>query len=146
MKDDLNLLTTPLQALIKRQPITLAPTASIRAAAELMRAQRVSSLMLVEQAQLLGLVTDSDLRNRVVAQGLDIERPVSEIATRSPMTVDADSPAFEAVLLMTRHNIHHVPVMSGQHIVGMLTANDLTAQRSTSAVFPCQGHLQTNHA
>lgn len=135
MTQDLNLLTTPLQALIKRPPVTLAPSASIRTAAELMRAQRVSSLMLVEQAQLFGLVTDSDLRNRVVAQGLDIERPVSEIATLSPMTVDADSPAFEALLLMARHNIHHVPVMSGERIVGMLTATDLTAQRSTSPVF-----------
>jgi CBS domain-containing protein len=135
MTHDLNLLTTPLQALIKRPPITLTPSASIRAAAELMREQGVSSLMLVEQAQLFGLVTDSDLRNRVVAQGLDIERPVAEIATLSPMTVDADSPAFEALLLMARHNIHHVPVMSGERIVGMLTATDLTAQRSTSPVF-----------
>jgi len=135
MTHDLNLLTTPLQALIKRPPITLAPSASIRAAAELMREQGVSSLMLVEQTLLVGLVTDSDLRNRVVAQGLDIERPVADIATRSPMTVNADSPAFEAVLLMTRHNIHHVPVMSGQRIVGMVTPTDLTEQRSTSPVY-----------
>lgn len=135
MTHDLNLLTTPLQALIKRRPITLAPSASIRAAAELMREQGVSSLMLVEQTLLVGLVTDSDLRNRVVAQGLDIERPVADIATRSPMTVNADSPAFEAVLLMTRHNIHHVPVMSDQRIVGMVTPTDLTEQRSTSPVY-----------
>jgi len=135
MKHDLNLLTTPLQALVKRQPITLTPSASIRAAAELMREQGVSSLMLIEQAQLVGLVTDSDLRNRVVAQGFDIERPVAKIATLSPMTANAESPAFEALLLMTRHNIHHVPVMSGQRIVGMVTATDLTEQRSTSPVY-----------
>lgn len=131
----LNLLGTPIRALIKREPITLAPATSIRAAAQLMRDLRVSSVLLVEQGLLFGLVTDRDLRNRVVAQGLESERPVADIATLAPLTVGANSPAFEALLLMARHNIHHVPVMDGQHIMGMITATDLTEQHSTSAVY-----------
>lgn len=131
----LNLLGTPIRALIKREPITLAPATSIRAAAQLMSDLRVSSVLLVEQGLLFGLVTDRDLRNRLVAQGLDSERPVADIATLAPLTVDANSPAFEALLLMARHNIHHVPVMDGQRIVGMITATDLTEQHSTSAVY-----------
>ena len=83
-----------------------------------MRERRVSSVLVVEQSHLFGLVTDRDLRNRVVSQGLDIGRPVSDITTLAPMTVNADSPAFEALLLMARHNIHHVPVMDGQRILG----------------------------
>ena len=131
----LNLLSTPIRTLIKREPITLPPNTPIRAAAELMRDLRVSSVLLVEQDHLFGLITDRDLRNRVVAQGLDISRPVSDIATLAPMTVDANSPAFEALLLMARHNIHHMPVMDGQRIAGMITATDLTEQHSTSAVY-----------
>ena len=131
----LNLLGTPIRALIKREPITLAPSASIRAAAELMREKRVSSVLLVEQDHLFGLVTDRDLRNRVVAPALDIQRPVSDIATLAPLTVDATSPAFEALLTMARHNIHHLPVMDGKRIAGMITATDLTEQHSTSAVY-----------
>ena len=132
---ELSLLATPIRTLIKREPVTLPPAASIRAAAELMRAQRVSSVLLVEQGQLSGLVTDRDLRNRVVAQGLDIDGPVAGIATLAPLTLDAGSPAFEALLLMARHNIHHVPVLDGQRLAGMITATDLTEQHSTSAVF-----------
>lgn len=131
----LNLLTTPVSTLIKRQPITLAPTASIRETAELMRSQRVSSVLLIEQGHLFGLVTDRDLRNRVLAEGLDTARPVADIATLAPLTVDAASPAFEALLLMARHNIHHVPIMQGRQVVGMLTATDLTEQHSTSPVY-----------
>jgi len=131
----LNLLTTPVRTLIKREPVTLPPTTPIRAAAQMMRDQRVSSVLLVKQGQLIGLVTDRDLRNRVVAQGLDIERPVADIATLAPLTLDANSPAFEALLLMARYNIHHVPVMDGQRIAGMVTATDLTEQHSTSAVY-----------
>ncbi|MHB1198288.1 MAG: putative nucleotidyltransferase substrate binding domain-containing protein [Polaromonas sp.] len=131
----LSLLGTPIRSLIKREPITLPPTTTIRAAAALMRELRVSSVLLVEQGHLFGLITDRDLRNRVVAQGLDIERPVADIATLAPLTVDAHRPAFEALLLMARHNVHHVPVMDGQRIVGMITATDLTEQHSTSAVY-----------
>lgn len=131
----LNLLSTPIRNLIKREPITLPPDTPIQTAAAMMRDLRVSSVLLVAQEHLLGLVTDRDLRNRVVAQGLDISRPVSDIATLAPMTVDANSPAFEALLLMARHNIHHMPVMDGQRIAGMITATDLTEQHSTSAVY-----------
>ncbi len=82
----LNLLGTSVRALIKREPITLAPDTSIRAAAQRMCDLRVSSVLLVQQDHLFGLVTDRDLRNRVVAQGLDIDRPVSDIATSAPLT------------------------------------------------------------
>lgn len=131
----LNLLSTPLRSLLKREPITLAPTTAIRAVAQVMRDKRVSSVLLVDNEQLVGLVTDRDLRNRVVAQGLDLERPVCDIATMTPLTVPSHSPAFEALLLMARHNIHHVPVMEGPRLAGMITATDLTEQHSTSAVY-----------
>jgi CBS domain-containing protein len=131
----LNLLGTPIRTLIKREPITLPPHTSIQETAVLMRDRRVSSVLLVEQGLLFGLVTDRDLRNRVVALNLDITRPISDIATLAPMTVSANSPAFEALLLMARHNIHHMPVMEGGNILGMITATDLTEQHSTSAVY-----------
>lgn len=131
----LNLLSTPIRALIKRAPVTLPPSSSIQAAATLMRERHVSSMLLVEDAQLYGLITDRDLRSRVVAEGLDINRPVADIATRSPMTVQANSPAFEALLLMARNNIHHMPVMEGSQLAGMITTTNLTEQHSSSAVY-----------
>ncbi|GLS14958.1 putative nucleotidyltransferase substrate binding domain-containing protein [Hydrogenophaga electricum] len=131
----LNLMTTPVRALIRRPPITLAPQTPIREAAQLMRAQRVSSVLITEQDHLFGLITDRDLRNRVVAAGLDTERPIADIATLAPMTIDVQNPAFDALLLMARHNIHHVPVLDGERIAGMITATDLTEQHSTSAVY-----------
>jgi CBS domain-containing protein len=131
----LNLMTTPVRSLIKRAPITLPPNTSIREAAQLMSTQRVSSVLIVEQEHLFGVVTDRDLRNRVLATGLDPARPVADIATLAPMTIDVQNPAFDALLLMARHNIHHVPVLDGQRIVGMITATDLTEQHSTSAVY-----------
>jgi len=131
----LNLMTTPVRSLIKREPITLPPNTTISEAARTMSEKRVSSVLLVEQGHLFGLITDRDLRNRVLATGMDPTRPVADIATLAPMTIDVHSPAFDALLLMARHNIHHVPVLDGQRIVGMITATDLTEQHSTSAVY-----------
>ncbi|MCW5650099.1 MAG: cyclic nucleotide-binding/CBS domain-containing protein [Ramlibacter sp.] len=128
------MLGMPLRQWVRREPVSVPPGVSIREASERMRDEQVSSLLLLDGERLVGLVTDRDLRNRVVAKGLEIDRPVSEIATPSPRVATADSLAFDALLLMARHNIHHVPLMDGGRVVGMITATDLTQQYSTSAV------------
>lgn len=130
----LNLMSTPVRQLLVHAPVTASPQKSIRAVAELMREQQVSSVMLVERGHLFGLVTDRDLRNRVLAEGLDPRLPVLEIATLAPLSIQATAPGFDALLLMARHNIRHVPVMDGATLVGMITATDVAAQHSTSAV------------
>lgn len=129
------LLTMPLRGLLKRPPVTLPPETPIRVVAQRMRDERVSSVLVVEQGLLFGLVTDRDLRNRVLAAGLDSARPVADITTLAPLSVQRDAPAFDALLLMARHNIHHVPVLDGQVVVGMVTATDLTEQQSLSPVY-----------
>ena len=96
---------------------------------------------------MFGLITDRDLRNRVVAEGLDIMRPISDIATLAPMTVPASATAFDALLLMARHNIHHIPVVDVHMPVGMITATDLTEQHTTSAIYLSgEVHRQTDVA
>ena len=131
----LSLVTRSVGTLVRRAPVQLPPTATIRSAAQAMSSQRVSSVLICEQDTLFGLITDRDLRNRVVAQGLDIERPILDIATLAPLSINASAPAFHAMLLMARHNIHHVPVVEGARVIGMITTSDLTEHYSTSAVY-----------
>lgn len=133
--EGISLLSRPLHSLVRHQPITLPPTLSILQVAQAMRERSVSSIMLTENNQLVGLVTDRDMRNRALAASVDVSRPVSDIATLTPKTLDHNSTAFDALLMMARHNIHHVPVMDGERIVGMLTATDLTRQHGTSPVY-----------
>lgn len=133
--EEVYLLSRPLHSLVRHQPITLPPTLSILQVAQAMRERSVSSIMLTENNRLIGLVTDRDMRNRVLAASVDVNRPVLDIATLTPKTLDHNSTAFEALLMMARHNIHHVPVMDDERIVGMVTATDLTRQHGTSAVY-----------
>jgi CBS domain-containing protein len=135
MDPHLGLVATPVCALIRREPVTVPPTVSIREAAILMREKRVSSVLIVERNQLFGIVTDRDLRNRAIADGLETDGPILDIATVAPLTTDLRTTAFDALLLMARNNVHHVPVMDGSRVAGMITATDLTEQHTTSAVF-----------
>ncbi len=128
-------LTTPLRALISRAPVTALPNATIREAAETMREQRVSSLLLTDGDTLVGIVTDRDLRNRVIAENRPTDAPISDVMSSDPWTIDADALAFEAMLQMSRHNVHHLPVLDGPHIYGMVTTTDLIRQQVDHPVY-----------
>jgi CBS domain-containing protein len=125
----------PVRSLLQRAPVALPPHASIRQAAQTMQEHGVSCVLLMEQDQLWGLVTDRDLRNRVVAQGLNTEAAVQTVATANPITLEADRPIFEAQLLMARHNIHHVPVVERGLPVGLVTATDMARLHNNSVIY-----------
>jgi CBS domain-containing protein len=118
-------LHTRLADVLRREPITTTVGTSIRDAARLMAEERVSSLLVVEGERLVGLVTDRDLRTRVVAADRDPGEPVGRIMTTDLVTAEPDDLALELVLRMTDRNIHHLPVVSGGRILGVVTSNDL---------------------
>lgn len=134
-ESQLNLMTTLIRDLVSRQPISLPPQSTICEVAQTMSEHRVSSLMITRDERLVGIVTDRDLRNRVVAAQIDCQRPVSEVMTPDPLTVKTTDYGFEALLLMTRSNIHHLPVLHNRKVVGMITTTDLTERHATSAVY-----------
>ena len=131
---NLGLMATPVRSLLRREPVTLPSKATILDAARLMRDQRVSSVLVLDGDRLVGILTDRDLRNRVLAAGLDPQRPVADIHTADPLTVDVSTTAFDAMLLMARMKLNHVPVLDGSRVVGMVTSTDVAERHSTSAV------------
>ncbi len=130
-------LTTRVGALLKRTPVTTTPHATIREAAGVMRDERVSSLLVcADDGSLAGIVTDRDLRNRVVANGRDADDLVDAIMTADPITIGPDAQAFEALLTMSRHNVHHLPVVQADGAsAGMITTTDLMRLQADSPVF-----------
>ena len=130
-----SLMRIEAAALLRRSPITITPGQSIRQAAEKMTAEGVSSLPVVDDGKLLGIVTDRDLRQRCIAAGVDVGDKVSAIMSKELLTIGSDTPAFEALLLMTRHHIHHLPVMGADgSLRGIVTASDILHQHSINTV------------
>ena len=119
------LFMTPMGELAKREPITVTPGTSIAEAARKMSEHGISSLLVNEHDALRGIVTDRDLRNRVLAVGRDPAEPVTAIMTAEPLTLDASSPVLAGILAMASRGIHHLPLTRGDRVVGMVTTRDL---------------------
>ncbi|NLA55258.1 MAG: cyclic nucleotide-binding/CBS domain-containing protein [Corynebacterium humireducens] len=120
-----DVLRTKLREFKIPNPVSIGPTATIREAAELMEEHKVSSLLITVGDQLEGIVTDRDLRGRVVAKGLDITLPITEIMTLRPRTVNSETLAFEAMLIMAEMRIHHLPIVDEGQLTGIVTTADV---------------------
>ncbi|MFI5393018.1 MAG: putative nucleotidyltransferase substrate binding domain-containing protein [Myxococcota bacterium] len=112
-------------SLVRREPVTADPTMPVAEAAGRMADERVSSL-LIPTSDGWGIVTDRDLRTRLVAARADPSIPVVEIATFPVRTIDRETLAAAALLGMFADGIHHYPVTEpGGRIVGVVTDTDL---------------------
>jgi len=122
---------------VARRPlVTCRPETTIQEAAQLMTHQRVSSVVVLGPGdEAAGIVTDWDLRERVVAAGRDIRQPVAKIMTSPVVTVDADAPVYQVVSEMVRRGIHHIVVTEAGRPAGMIAGHDLILLQGTSALF-----------
>ncbi|WP_113908280.1 DUF294 nucleotidyltransferase-like domain-containing protein [Aliidiomarina celeris] len=124
-----------LADVVTREPVKVSADTTIREAARLMSEQRVSSLLITEGHALRGIITDRDLRNRVVAAGLDTSVSVAAIMTPMPAVVYAHQSLFDALTIMGQSNIHHLPVVdSNEAPVGVITVTDLMRQQRSEPV------------
>lgn len=130
-----NLMSIQISELLGKEALTVEPTATIRQAAEKMRGQGVSSILITRDGQLCGIVTDKDLRNRVIAAGVDTGLTIDQIMTPDPISLDAENLAFDALLTMTRRNIRHLPILRGDKVAGVITNTNLVNKQTTSAVY-----------
>jgi len=110
--------------LVTRPAVCIPATASIRDAARQMTNERVSALLVTENEKLVGILTDRDLRTRVVAVGTDTALPVSTAMTPEPVALDAAQSAHDAAIIMLDRNIHHLPITRQHELIGLVTRSD----------------------
>ncbi|HUE91605.1 DUF294 nucleotidyltransferase-like domain-containing protein [Pseudomonas sp.] len=133
------LMQLKVRKLISRQPVCVPLHTSVQQAAQVMTEQSVSSLVIVDgeaaSSVMVGILTDRDLRTRVLAVGLDSATPVSEVMSPDPITIQADDSVFEAMLRMLRHNIHHLPVVQRRRPLGLINLSDIIRYESHSSLY-----------
>jgi CBS domain-containing protein len=119
-------------ALLQRGAVFCDSGDPIREVARRMTEEEVSAV-LVRHRGGLGIVTDKDLRAKVVAAGRDVNGPVADIMTAPMVTIGADRFAFDAMIEMLESGVHHLPIMdrSGA-VVGVVSSDDLANLQSRS--------------
>jgi CBS domain-containing protein len=120
----IDLQTAPVRTVMRSPVRTTPPDASCAEVARHMTDERISSIVVLD-ADRVGIVTDRDLRSRLVAGGRSSDTPIADIATFPVRTIAARTPVFEALIAMLSAGIHHLPVTEDGRLVGMVSSNDV---------------------
>ena len=130
------ILKTRVRDLLARDVVSVAASTTVREAAGVMAREGVSSLLVMDGERLTGILTDRDLRTRVVAAGVDPSVPVTEVMTADPVTASVEALAFEALLEMTSRRIHHLPLVDAAgRAAGIVTTTDLLRLEEANPVY-----------
>ena len=133
--DGLALVAMHVRDLMKL-PMLVGKTESIQQVACQMNDYNAQAAIVTEaDGSLCGIVTDVDFRKRVIAEGRSTSTPIADIMTLNPLTLAPRDQASEALLLMARRNIRHLPVVDNVDIVGVVSASDLLRTQSSSALY-----------
>ncbi|MBM7455807.1 CBS domain-containing protein [Oceanisphaera litoralis] len=135
------LLTSTVRELISREPVTIALSATVLEAAQKMTEEGVSSILVLhpdpqtDDERVAGILTDRDLRTRVLAAGLSAEAGVEEVMSTELVALESGRFVFEAMLIMLRYNLHHLPILHKGKPVGVIALSDVMRHESRSSLF-----------
>ena len=132
-------LMLPLSDMLTNKVVSVDSAASVVDAAKIMVEKRISSLIILDDDALVGILTDRDIRTRLVAESRSLETTVADIMTENPAAIEEDATLFDAMLMMSQMNIHHLPVVLGTKPIGMLTVSDVVKTRESDPIFVIQG-------
>ena len=107
------------------QIFSLPSSAPVQQALELMRNNRIRSVMVIDDGVLAGIVTQGDCAIKVLLPGLSATQVlVADIMTRSPLTVTMNETLQQCMGIMTTRNFRHLPVLDKGRVVGMVSIGD----------------------
>ncbi len=115
-----------------REPdiVSCTPRDSVREAAKLLAARRIGALPVLEGSEVVGIFSERDLLYCVAKEGeAALARAVSEMMTSPPISVDPTVSALDALSLMTKRRIRHLPVIDAGRLVGFVSIGDLVKYR-----------------
>nr|WP_163500683.1 DUF294 nucleotidyltransferase-like domain-containing protein [Halomonas socia] len=146
-----DMMITRVRKLVSRRPLMIEESASVQELAQRMNEENVSSALVLTTAEddpryqfndpdgqswtLKGIVTDQDLRNRVLAEGRSVSTRVGEIVSSRLISVQSDKSVHEAMLSMLRNNVHHLPVLHRRRPMGVLHLSDIIRYETHSSLY-----------
>ena len=119
--------------LMAQHPVTCAPGTTITEVARLMRDHVISSVVVMENDRLAGIITAHDLTNKVLAEGLDGKITVAQVMTPDPVTIAPGQLGLDALMLLSELKVNPLPVAQAGRVVGMIGKTDLFRQQAATA-------------
>ncbi|WP_109809591.1 CBS domain-containing protein [Sphingosinithalassobacter portus] len=103
---------------------------TVREAVALLAGRRIGAMPVMVGDAVAGIFSERDILYCLDREGADVlDRPVSEVMTAPAITVRSDESVLDALSLMTRRRIRHLPVVDGARMVGFISIGDLVKYR-----------------
>lgn len=120
-------------SLIRKSPLVCLPQTPLQQVFEAMDRERAGSMLVADETgSLKGILTRYDLIKRIILPKLPLSVPIGEVMSPGVVSIDSESGALEAMLLMARHKVRHLPVLHQGFLVGLISERDLfNFQRSS---------------
>jgi CBS domain-containing protein len=116
----------PLAVMMTRDIRSISPEATLVEAARMMRTARVGALLVLSEGAYVGVVSETDLVRKAMAERLDPEQEQVRRVMSSPViTIEIDRSAHDASDLMSEKGIRHLAITQDGLIVGLLSVRDL---------------------
>ena len=110
--------------IMTKEVVTIDNSKTVFEAAELMSTKSVGCLIVVVQAFPVGIITERDIVRRIVAKRSSIDTKVTEVMTKTLITVEPDTSLKEAARVMSNNKIRRLPVLKNNKLVGIVVASD----------------------
>jgi CBS domain-containing protein len=131
--------------LMNKNLLTCAPHISVQSAARMMAQSRVSSIVITGNGLYpLGIMTDNDLRTKVLAAGLSPEMAVTGVMSQPVQIVSPETDAFDALLTMSHHGVRLLVVVENDRMVGIISEHDLQMEAGSSPLLVIGEIRRTN--
>ena len=110
--------------IMTKEVVTIDPNKTVFEAAELMSSKGVGCVIVVIKAFPVGIITERDIVRRIVAKRRSPDVKITEVMTKTVITVDPDTSLKEAARTMSTNKIRRLPVLKSNKLVGIVVASD----------------------
>jgi CBS domain-containing protein len=133
LETDTLLFLLRVRDIMKSKVITCPKGQTVAEAARWMSNHRVGSLIVLDENQHpSGIITDGDMREKIIAAGQQPDIAVDQVMSSPLLAISSEAFYFEALLVMIRHRVKYLPVIDDGKLVGILSERDLVVSQGNN--------------
>ena len=117
--------STFVNQVMSKNVLTLDKSTSLQEAAENMKKLNVGCVIVTENNNPIGIITERDFVTKIVAEGRPLFTEIQEVMSSPLITIDSEETIWEASELMKEKSIHKLPVKEKEQIAGIVTTTDI---------------------
>jgi len=126
--EDFNSSSIQVKDIMAKALISVNPATTALQIAKMMEQGGIGAVLVKENENLVGIVTDRDFATKIAANNLPFDTPVGKIMSSPLITINHDEPISAAAEMMTSKKIRKLAVSDNGNIIGLITSTDLVNQ------------------